>query len=64
MAKVTITFEVPNKPANFVKGTALGTVQNIHEALCVAIHEGDPKAWAYLNEHVEDIQIFGTSYKI
>jgi hypothetical protein len=41
----TITFE-----------TDTVTSAELHEALCLAIHEGDPDALAWLAQHVQNIE--------
>jgi hypothetical protein len=50
MVNITIVFKVHDELAG---GVALGV--DLHEALCCALHEGDPKALAWLMDHVVDV---------
>lgn len=60
MAKITIVFETDGA-TDYIKAD-LGSygadvADNVHEALCQAIHEGDDLAIDWLARHVVDITV-------
>jgi len=54
--KIKITFEI-TKEHSLLNDETVDIKTSLHEALCLAIHEGNEEAMDWLLEHIEDISL-------